>query len=88
MSRIKAASILLAVSVAFVPLTANARGPVTASNQPAQQLVQISGTIHPSPFSAGRAGDSPGYNTRINGSTMVFVTAPENEMQDTSASIQ
>jgi hypothetical protein len=86
MSRLKATFTLLAFSVSFVPLAANARGPVAALNPPTLQLVQISGPTNASPFGAGRAADLPGYNSRMNGGAVIYTLTNTNAVQDASVS--
>jgi len=87
MSRVKTSIALLAVSLSFAPLAASARGLVTPPNQPAQQLVRISGPTTPSPFGSGRAGDLAGYSSRMNGGNVVFALTDANDVQDASVSI-
>jgi hypothetical protein len=87
MSRVRISIVLLAFSASFAPLAASARGPVTLPNRPTQQLFQISGPMTPSPFGAGRAGDLPGYNSRNNSGTVVYVPTDANDIKDAAISL-
>jgi hypothetical protein len=86
MSRLKATLTLLAFSVSFVPLAANARGAVVPLNPPTQKLVQISGPTNASPFGAGRAADLPGYNSGVNGGAVIYTLTNASAVQDASVS--